>query len=51
MTQRLASFTSEMTLYSGHACGGTHRILSEVRSNHPYLQVKDLQHWRSLHQH
>jgi hydroxyacylglutathione hydrolase len=51
LTQRLSSLPADMTLYPGHAYGGHHAPLSNVRSNNPYLQVSDLAQWRSMHKH
>lgn len=46
LTQRLASLPGEMVLYPGHAYGGHHAPMSEVRRTNPYLRVKDLATWR-----
>lgn len=46
LTQRLASLPGDMELYPGHAYGGAHAPLDEVRRHNPYLQVKDLLTWR-----
>lgn len=51
LTQRLSSLPADMILYPGHAYGGHHAPLSNVRSNNPCLQVSDLAQWRSMHRH
>lgn len=48
LTQRLASLPGEMVLYPGHAYGGHHAPLSDVRRNNPYLRVADLLSWRRM---
>ena len=48
LTQRLASLPGEMVLYPGHAYGGSHAPLSEVRRSNPYLRVRDLMQWRRM---
>lgn len=46
LTQRLSSLPGDMVLYPGHAYGGFHAPMDEVRRTNPYLQVKDLLTWR-----
>jgi glyoxylase-like metal-dependent hydrolase (beta-lactamase superfamily II) len=46
LTQRLSSLPPELMLYPGHAYGGSHASIGEVRKTNPYLQVKDLLQWR-----
>ena len=49
LTQRLASLPGELILYPGHAYGGHHAPLNQVRSTNPFLDVKDLATWRRHH--
>lgn len=49
LTQRLASLPGHLTLFPGHAYGGAHAPLSEVRQGNPYLQFQDLNTWRRAH--
>ena len=49
LTQRLASLSGKVTLYPGHAYGGSHAPLDHVRRNNPYLNIPDLPTWRRLH--
>lgn len=46
LTQRLSTLPGDMVLYPGHAYGGMHAPLAQVRRTNPYLQVKDLATWR-----
>ena len=48
LSQRLSSLPGEMVLYPGHAYGGHHAPLSEVRQSNPYLRVRDLMQWRRM---
>lgn len=48
LTQRLASLPGDMMLYPGHAYGGDHAPMEEVRRVNPYLRVRDLQARRLL---
>ena len=49
LTQRLAALPAHLTLYPGHAYGGHHAPLDDVRRENQYLQVRDLSTWRRLH--
>lgn len=44
--ERLATLPGEMILWPGHAYGGFHAPMSEVRRTNPYLQVKDMIAWK-----
>lgn len=46
LTQRLATLPGNMELWPGHAYGGAHASLAEVRQTNPLLRVSDLQTWR-----
>jgi hydroxyacylglutathione hydrolase len=46
LTQRLGSLPGDMVLYPGHAYGGAHAPLEEVRRSNPYLRVPSLEAWR-----
>ncbi len=48
LTQRLASLPDELILFPGHAYGGEHAPLGQVRSSNPYLSVADLKSWRRI---
>lgn len=48
LTQRLSSLPGDMTLFPGHAYGGEHAPLEDVRRTNPYLQIKDLATWRRM---
>lgn len=48
LTQRLASLPDDLILFPGHAYGGHHAPLGEVRAHNPYLKVADLERWRRL---
>ncbi len=44
--ERLATLPGDMILWPGHAYGGHHAPLSQVRRTNPYLQVSDMTGWR-----
>ena len=44
--ERLATLPGDMELWPGHAYGGAHASLAEVRLTNPYMRVKDLLSWR-----
>lgn len=46
LTQRLSKLPDTTMLFPGHAYGGEHAPLGEVRATNPYLQVPDLETWR-----
>ena len=46
LTQRLSKLPDQMMLFPGHAYGGEHAPLGEVRATNPYLRVPDLETWR-----
>ena len=48
LTQRLATLPADLVLYPGHAYGGEHAALGDVRRTNPYLKIPDLQTWRQL---
>lgn len=48
LTQRLSTLPDDLILFPGHAYGGEHAPLGEVRRTNPYLSVKDLQSWRRV---
>jgi len=45
---RLATLPAEMMLYPGHAYGGEHGALGELRKTNPMLRVKDLATWKRI---
>jgi len=45
LTQRLANLPDNMILYPGHAYGGEHESMGQVRQHNPMLKVKDLATW------
>ena len=49
LTQRLSTLPDDMMLFPGHAYGGEHAPLGQVRKTNPYLQVRDLMTWRRNH--
>ena len=49
LTQRLASLSGDLTLFPGHAYGGSHAPLQDVRRDNPYLNIQDLATWRRAH--
>ena len=49
LTQRLDKLPDDMTLLPGHAYGGDHAPLGDVRQTNPYLQIRDLETWRRHH--
>jgi glyoxylase-like metal-dependent hydrolase (beta-lactamase superfamily II) len=49
LTQRMASLPGHLTLYPGHAYGGEHAPLNQVRATNPFLNVGDLATWRRHH--
>ncbi len=46
LTQRLSTLPDELVLFPGHAYGGEHAPLGEVRQSNPYLSVPDLETWK-----
>ena len=48
LTQRLSTLPSDTVLYPGHAYGGEHAPLSDVRKNNHYLRVPNLETWRRM---
>jgi glyoxylase-like metal-dependent hydrolase (beta-lactamase superfamily II) len=48
LTQRLSTLPADTVLYPGHAYGGEHAPLSEVRQTNHYLRVPDLATWRRM---
>ena len=48
LTQRLSTLPNDMVLFPGHAYGGEHAPLSEVRRVNPMLQIKDLKTWHQV---
>ena len=46
LTQRLSSLPDELVLFPGHAYGGEHASLGQVRASNPYLSVPDLETWK-----
>jgi len=49
LTQRLSALSGSMTLFPGHAYGGAHAPLEQVRAQNAYLQFQDLASWRRAH--
>ena len=49
LTQRLASLSGDLTLFPGHAYGGSEAPLKDVRRDNPYLNIQDLATWRRAH--
>jgi glyoxylase-like metal-dependent hydrolase (beta-lactamase superfamily II) len=48
LTQRLSTIRDDVVLYPGHAYGGQHAPMSEVRKTNSMLRVKDIQTWRRV---
>ncbi|MEI6805117.1 MAG: MBL fold metallo-hydrolase [Myxococcaceae bacterium] len=48
LTQRLSTLPDSTILYPGHAYGGEHAPLGEVRENNTMLRVKDLPTWKRI---
>lgn len=48
LTQRLSTLPDSTILYPGHAYGGEHAPLSEVKANNPMMRVKDLTTWKRI---
>jgi glyoxylase-like metal-dependent hydrolase (beta-lactamase superfamily II) len=46
LTQRLDKLPGDLVLYPGHAYGGEHASLEQVRQTNPYLSIPDLATWR-----
>lgn len=46
LTGRLAALPDDLVLYPGHAYGGHHAPLGEVRRTNPYLRVPTREAWR-----
>lgn len=42
LTQRLSTIPGDVELYPGHAYGGEHAPMSEVRRTNPYLQASEI---------
>ena len=49
LTQRLSSLPAHLTLFPGHAYGGSQAPLGDVRRDNPYLNIDDLTTWRRAH--
>lgn len=49
LTKRLSSLPDDYTLFPGHAYGGSHASLKDVRRDNPYLQFQNLKSWRHAH--
>ncbi len=48
LTQRLNTLPADTILYPGHAYGGEHAPLSQVRQTNAMLKVKDIKTWRRV---
>lgn len=48
LTQRLSTLPDDLILFPGHAYGGEHAPLGDVRAQNPYLRVADLATWRRI---
>ncbi len=48
LTQRLNTLPDDTILYPGHAYGGEHAPLSDVRQSNAMLRVKDIETWRRV---
>lgn len=48
LTQRFSTLPDDLILLPGHAYGGEHAPLGEVRRSNPYLRVPDLATWRRM---
>lgn len=48
LTQRFSSLPDETILYPGHAYGGEHAPMSEVREHNPMMRIKDLATWKRI---
>lgn len=49
ITTRFQSLPDNMVLFPGHAYGGEHAPMGEVRKTNSMLRVKDLTTWKRLH--
>lgn len=49
LTQRLSKLPDDMILFPGHAYGGEHAPLGEVRQHNAQMRVRDLKTWRRFH--
>ncbi len=48
LSQRLSTLPGDMELWPGHAYGGHHAKLSDVRRTNPMLRARDLQQWHAV---
>ena len=48
ITQRLSKLPDNMILYPGHAYGGEHAPLSEVRERNSMMKIHDLETWKRV---
>lgn len=48
LTQRLSTIRDDVVLYPGHAYGGHHAPMSDVRQSNAMLRVKDINIWRRV---
>jgi len=49
ITQRLNTLPEDLILYPGHAYGGEHDSLKQVRKHNQMLKSNNLQDWRAMH--
>lgn len=48
LTTRLSTLPDDLILLPGHAYGGEHAPLGQVRKSNPYLRIPDLDTWRRM---
>lgn len=48
ITQRLSTLPDNLILYPGHAYGGEHAPLSEVKEKNPMMRIHDLATWKRV---
>jgi glyoxylase-like metal-dependent hydrolase (beta-lactamase superfamily II) len=48
LTDRFSTLPDDLILLPGHAYGGEHAPLGEVRRSNPYLRIPDLATWRRM---
>jgi hydroxyacylglutathione hydrolase len=49
LTQRLSTISDDTVLFPGHAYGGEHAPMSELRKTNAMLRVKDMATWTRIH--
>lgn len=51
LTKKLSTIPDNTVLFPGHAYGGSHKEMGEVKQSNPMLKVKDLSSWFNLRGH